>query len=603
MKTLRNVAAPLYKGLGVLLTCGWAGMGFAQIAVTSPIPVVTIQATTPLATWTGSSGAFTLFRAGPTNFTLNVFYLIGGTATNGVDYKPIGNWAIIPAGSGTNSVQINPINLGQTDIRTVILKLAPSPLMIPVNYEIGSPSQDTVFIVPPGVTNVPPQVAIATPASGATFYTPVDIPMCAAARDLDGFVATVEFFANGNSLGIKTNNPLSASPVNPFCLIWSNAPGGAWALTAKATDNGGASTLSDPVNINVLPGPPPPPPTNIPPVVRIVSPPNGALFHAPVDIPIFAYAADPDGLVTGVEFFAGTTDLGAGRPICAPLTAGGLQPMIVCRPNVFVLVWSNAPTGAFALTAVASDNGGASTVSPPVKIAILPSPPPPTNRPPLVSIVATDPIAIEGTNCWPWIGLAAATPTWSSWTATAPICQFFTNCGPKNATFAVRRFGDTNSELVISYSIGGTATNGVDYVPLPGTVTIPAGERRALITVVPLDDGPPDINSTVILRLTPSANSPPDYLVGFPPAAAALILDTPWPPPLTGLLPDKCFHLSSTGPDGAWFHVEASSDLLNWTPICTNQVVSGAIDFIDPDAVSAQTRFYRAVPELSPPTD
>jgi hypothetical protein len=174
---------------------------------------------------------------------------------------------------------------------------------------------------------------------------------------------------------------------------------------------------------------------------------------------------------------------------------------------------------------------------------------------------------------------------------------FFTNCGPKNATFAVRRFGVTNNDLTVAYTIGGTATNGVDYVMLLGSVTIPAGERRALISVVPLDDGPPDITSTVVLKLAGSTN----YIVGFPAAAATIIIDSNWPWPPTTVLPDGCFHVNAAGPEGAWFSIEASADLLNWTAICTNQVVNGSIDFVDPDAQGAPARFYRAVPQLSSP--
>jgi len=37
------------------------------------------------------------------------------------------------------------------------------------------------------------------------------------------------------------------------------------------------------------------------------------------------------------------------------------------------------------------------------------------------------------------------------------ICRSYTNCGPKNATFVVRRFGDTNDALTVDYVIGGTA--------------------------------------------------------------------------------------------------------------------------------------------------
>jgi hypothetical protein len=189
------------------------------------------------------------------------------------------------------------------------------------------------------------------------------------------------------------------------------------------------------------------------------------------------------------------------------------------------------------------------------------------------------------------------TPTWGHWNTNIAVWKFFTNCGPKNAAFTVRRAGETNQDLLVTYGVGGSATNGVDYVPLIGSVTIPAGQRHAFITLVPIDDGPPDITSTVILKLTPSTN----YVVGFPRDAAALILDGPLPRPFTGILPDKSFELSAPGPDGAWFHVEFSTDLLNWTSICTNQVVEGTINFIDPDAQTAPSRFYRAVPDMSPP--
>jgi hypothetical protein len=66
------------------------------------------------------------------------------------------------------------------------------------------------------------------------------------------------------------------------------------------------------------------------------------------------------------------------------------------------------------------------------------------------------------------------------------------------------------------------------------------------------------------------------------------------------MLPGNTFHLSATGPDGAWFHIEATSDLVNWASICTNQVINGSIDFVDPDSPGSASRFYRAVPELNP---
>jgi len=590
------------------LVCG--AKAFAQAAGSNLTPVVTVQATQPIATVT-NSGVFTVFRAGNTNAALNVWYDVGGTASNGLDYAPIPpNLVEIAAGATSNTIIITPIqNVALSVVKTVVLTLTNSPLLTPVNYEIGSPNQEVVYIEENGATNLPPSVTIISPQDGAVFYTPTNIQILAKAGDPDGSVTNVEFFAGTNDLGKGLPVVLDPPGVNGvtglvYLFNWLNPSPGNYPLTAVATDNGGASTTSDAVNITVLQGPP----TNIPPVVRIISPANGSVFRSPINIPLFAFANDPDGFVTSVEFFAGTNSLGLGQrvPVVTPLAGGGLViggPVPPIYPtNLFFLIWSNAPVGTDALTAVATDNGGLSTTSAPVNILILPSLlPPPTNQPPIVNIVATDPVAIEGTNCWVWPGETNLPPTWAAWPTA--VCRFFTNCGPKTATFTVRRFGDTNGDLTVPYDIGGTASNGVDYVALPGFVTIPSGECRALITIVPIDDGPPDVNKTVILALVPSTNSPPDYLLGFPRRAAAIIIDSNGPRPVTCLLPDKCFHLVTPGPDAAWFCVEYSTDLLNWTPVCTNQVINGSVHFVDPDAQGNPSRYYRAVPLNGPPAE
>ena len=89
-----------------ILACG--AKISAQTAGSDTVPVVTIQATDPIAT-PASPGVFTVFRHGDTNLTLNVYYQIGGTASNGVDYALISNWVKISAGATSNAITITPV--------------------------------------------------------------------------------------------------------------------------------------------------------------------------------------------------------------------------------------------------------------------------------------------------------------------------------------------------------------------------------------------------------------------------------------------------------------------------------------------------------------
>ncbi|RMH71158.1 MAG: hypothetical protein D6680_22120 [Cyanobacteria bacterium J007] len=76
--------------------------------------------------------------------------------------------------------------------------------------------------------------------------------------------------------------------------------------------------------------------------------------------------------------------------------------------------------------------------------------------------------------------------------------------GPANATFTVTRTGDTTAELVVPYTLGGTATAVTDYAdPGAGSVTIPAGATEATITLNVVDDTDIDPDETVVVNLNP----------------------------------------------------------------------------------------------------
>jgi regulation of enolase protein 1 (concanavalin A-like superfamily) len=100
------------------------------------------------------------------------------------------------------------------------------------------------------------------------------------------------------------------------------------------------------------------PPANTPPSVSLTSPGPGASFAAPATIALAATAGDSDGTIAKVDFFRGTTLLGTDTS--AP----------------YQLTWSNVPAGSYTLSAVATDDDGASTASAPVNVTVTTTPPP-----------------------------------------------------------------------------------------------------------------------------------------------------------------------------------------------------------------------------------
>ena len=178
--------------------------------------------------------------------------------------------------------------------------------------------------------NVSPTVSITSPANGANFTAPADITINASASDSDGTISKVEFFRGSTLLGQDTTAPYS--------FAWNNVAAGNYNLTAKATDNDGATTTSAIVAISVdVP--------NGSPTVNITSPANNSNFTAPADITINATASDSDGTISKVEFFRGSTLLG--QDTTAP----------------YSFAWNNVAAGYYNLTAKATDNDGATTTS------------------------------------------------------------------------------------------------------------------------------------------------------------------------------------------------------------------------------------------------
>lgn len=139
---------------------------------------------------------------------------------------------------------------------------------------------------------------------------------------------------------IQTWTPNSTSPSLSGSLTC--ADGEYYYVRVKQSDNDEA--ISSPIWISG---------GNQAPVISITSPANSSVFTLPADISINTAASDPDGSLTKVEFYQGTTLLG--EDLASP----------------YSYTWNSAPAGSYSLTAKATDNEGATTISTPVAITVI----------------------------------------------------------------------------------------------------------------------------------------------------------------------------------------------------------------------------------------
>ena len=130
----------------------------------------------------------------------------------------------------------------------------------PANANVAPPGFYMLFIIDangvPSVahmvrvkSNSSPSVALTQPTDGATFTPPATVNLAATASDADGSVTKVEFFNGAAKLGEDTTLPYS--------FTWSGVAAGTYTLTARATDDLGATTTSVASRITVSGNTPP----------------------------------------------------------------------------------------------------------------------------------------------------------------------------------------------------------------------------------------------------------------------------------------------------------------------------------------------------------
>ena len=242
--------------------------------------------------------------------------------------------------------------------------------------------------------NQPSVIVITEPEAGYTVFQGNYIYLRADVSDPDSELDRVDFYYGETLIGSDTSvNYGSAS------RSWYNAPHGTHSLTARAVDNYGTVTISDPVTITVLedtdsdrmedgwerthfddlsqealgdydgdgatnlleydrgtdPTDANDTPVNQPSVIVITEPEATYTVFQGNNISLQAEVSDPDTELDRVDFYYGETLIGSDTSVY----------------SYAYFTWRNAPHGTHNLTARAVDNYGTVTISDPVTITVL----------------------------------------------------------------------------------------------------------------------------------------------------------------------------------------------------------------------------------------
>jgi glucose/arabinose dehydrogenase len=467
---------PIYVG-DVLVSAGTGGTPPA------PTPTVTLAVAPSSALEDGATNiVYTFTRTGATDAALTVNYTIGGTATNGTDYATIGTSVVIPIGSATATVTINPTTDATIEgDETVSLTLASG------SYTIGTVSAVTSTITNDDVAPSLPTVTLAVAPSSALE---------------DGGTNIVYTFTRTGS---------TAAP-----------------LTVNYTIGGTATNGTDYATIGT----------------SVVIAGGSATGTVTID-PTLDATIESDETVTLTLAADAAYTVGTGGAVTATITnddfAPGLPTVTVARTPASVLE-DGAPTMAFTFTRTGSTAGslvvdytisgtavnGTDYVTIATSVTIAGGS--------ATGTVVIDPTAdatIEADETViltiaPSANYTVGSPSTATGLITnddfptVTIARSSGNVledGAGNMVFTVTRTGSTAASLLVNYTIGGTAINGTDYATIPTSITIPSASATADIVVNPTVDALLEGNETVTLTLAADAA----YTVGSPASAIGLI--------------------------------------------------------------------------------
>jgi len=194
------------------------------------LPIITLQTVNATVNENGGTGIFTVRRSGQiAEFTnsLTVYFEVGGTAWEGADYAPIGTNVVIPAGSATTNITIQPINDRFRERRDisgedeVIIQLRPGP-----TYLLGAVTDGSMRIVDDDFNELPAIGFMLRSSSGREDAGPPSLALLWVKCEANPFSnqpVQIEYRISGGS-ALPNVNYRPIAGVTGFLNFFTNAP-------------------------------------------------------------------------------------------------------------------------------------------------------------------------------------------------------------------------------------------------------------------------------------------------------------------------------------------------------------------------------------------
>jgi hypothetical protein len=241
------------KGLPVVSTAVHVHVGAESAVVVVGITSIDPEATEPNASGVADPAVFRISRlAGPMNVDVPVYYSVGGTAQNGIDYEKLSGQILLPTGQGSVDLVIKPLADKVLDgDESVIVSLEPvvCPAIYPTPpwcYLIGTANMAKAIIHDAQQTPPPPvSVTLLSPPNGAVFSAGQPVEFAAMAITISAAMPAGVLDIVMDDLVLESAKDLKLS------FTRSDLKPGTHVVVARWTDASGKQAVSEPAKILV----------------------------------------------------------------------------------------------------------------------------------------------------------------------------------------------------------------------------------------------------------------------------------------------------------------------------------------------------------------